>query len=73
MVNIEGEKPLDLGIRIFSSADLIKYLKVNKAFVNGLFNYSESNTLPHVHFPDEKVENHNDLGNNLRGNALYNL
>lgn len=62
---IEAEKPLGLGVKTFFLADLIKYLNVNKEFVSGLFNYFESNTLPHVHFPDEEVENHIDLGNHL--------
>lgn len=69
----EDEKSLDLGTTTFSLADLTKYLNVNKAFVSGLFNYFESNILPPVHFPDEKVEDHNDLGKNLQDNALYHL
>lgn len=53
-------------------SDLIKSLNVNKAFANEVFNYFEDNPLPHVHFPDEKVEN-NNLGHNRPYKALYNL
>lgn len=59
----EGEKPSDLEIRASSRADLIKYWNVNAALVSGLFNYLESNTLPHVHFPDDNIENQDLLNN----------
>lgn len=68
----EKENPFDIVIRTFFQANLIKHQNVNKPFVGALFNYFESNTLPQVHFPDEKVENH-DLQNNLQDNVLYNL
>lgn len=52
----QEERPSDLGIRASSQADLIKYRHGNTALVRDLFNYLESNTFPHVHFPDDKVE-----------------
>ena len=59
----EEEKASDLGIRASSRADLIKYWDVNAALVSGLFNYLESNALPHVHFPDDNIGNQDLLNN----------